>query len=115
MNKHITIIYCLFKFLQQDWQVLFAMASSASNFCSVIDDQVCINFDHNIKVHFKLDDSIMVKDYDRNSSISVAGTIIPGMTRLFSINRSCINVHHNNSDCLVIEMSDGYNQAFNNK
>ena len=89
------------------------MAFNGGNFCSVIEDQVCINFDHNIKVHLKLDDSIMVKDYDRNSSISVAGTIIPGMTRLFSINRDGFNVHHNSSDCVGIELSDKYDQSLN--
>ena len=90
------------------------MAFNGGNFFSVFDDQVCINFDHNIKVHFKLDDSIMVKDYDRNSSISVAGTKISGMTRLFSINRDGFNVHHNDSDCLGMEFTNVYNQSLNN-
>ena len=92
------------------------MALNASNFCSVIEDQVCINFDHNIKVHFKIDDSIMVKDYDRNSSISVAGTkVLPNTTRLFSINRDCVKVHRSDSGCLGIAFADEYELSFNKK
>ena len=96
------------------------MASNADNSyqanLSCVNDQVCISLDHNIKVHFKLDDSIMVKDYSRNSCISVAGTkVLPITTRLFSIHRDGVKVHHNSSDTLMIEFINEYDQAINNQ
>lgn len=93
------------------------MASSSNSnfpvdlFC--VNDQVCISLDHNIKVHFKLDNSIMVKNYGRDSCISVAGAQPIGATRLFSICRGGFKVHHNESGCLGIELIDDKDQDVN--
>ena len=76
-------------------------------------DTICINLKHNMKVYFKLDDSIMVKNVRDNNCIAVAGEVESDKTRMFSLHREDINVHHNAIDCLSVEIINAKGPSIN--
>lgn len=67
-------------------------------------DQLCVNLSHDIKVYFSMNDSILIKNYRDGNCIAVAGGVGVNATRLFSLEREGIKVHHNGSDCMGVEI-----------
>lgn len=67
-------------------------------------DQLCVNLSHDIKVYCSMNDSVLIKNYRDGNCIAVAGGVGVNGTRLFSLEREGIKVHHNGSDCMGIEI-----------
>lgn len=60
------------------------------------------------RVFFKTNDSIMVRNFRDNNCIAVAGEVVLGKTRLFSLNRHGIKVHHTAYDSMNVEIIKTY-------
>lgn len=67
-------------------------------------DQFCVNLTHNMKVYFKVNGSLLIKNFSNRNCIAVAGEVGNNQTRLFSLHRDGIKVVHNNNNCLGIQI-----------
>lgn len=70
-------------------------------------DQFCINLKHDIKVFFKTNNSLMVKNYADNNCFAVAGKVESGsesISHLFTLQRNGIQIHRASDDDLHVEV-----------
>ena len=56
----------------------------------------------------------MVKNFNDNNCIAVAGVEELNKSRLFSLQKDGIKMHHNSTECLDIEIIDEHLMTFNN-
>ena len=77
---------------------------------NIINSVIAVYF----RVYLKMDDSVMIKDFTNNNCIAVSGHVRNfDKTRMFSLHRDGIRVHHNAFGTLDIEIIDHNTTEYN--
>lgn len=74
-------------------------------------DLFCVTLTQTVKVYFKLNGSVLIKNRRFKHCIAVAGVVVPGKTRMFSMHSPGIRVQHDESNCLAIQLIENKDPA----